>query len=73
MSEEIMNPQDELRAASGEIDDHRPLVAFLYLLARDHCPVGVVEEILGSIGMGPYEFTNGWLARWAQNAAERLE
>lgn len=62
-----------MRAKSGRIDDDRPLVAFLYLLARGHLPVGVIEEVLGQV---PEEknsqFTNGWLAQWAQDAAERL-
>lgn len=67
-----------MRAASGRVDDRRPLVAFLYELARDLVPTGSLEGKIdriaaGSDAAGPYRFTNGWLAQWAQDAAGRLE
>lgn len=70
-----------MRAASGRVDDFRPLVAFLYEVARDHLTTGVLEERIDRIAeharpvdgeRGPFRFTNGWLARWAQDAADRL-
>lgn len=69
--------QRRMRRVSGEIDDVRPLVCFLYLLARDHLAVGVVEEILSQTAAGTadeygVQFTNGWLALWAKDAAGRL-
>lgn len=64
-----------MRARTGRVDDDRPLVAFLYLLARDHLPTGVIEEAAaGRIdkSRGRTQFTNGHLARWAQDLARRL-
>lgn len=66
-----------MRAASGRVNDDRPLVIFLYLLARDHLAVGVVEDILMKSTEIPESrdttyFTNGWLASWAQDAAKRM-
>lgn len=67
-----------MRAASGRVNDHSPLVAFLYELARDHVTTGVLEERIDRLSqnydpLGPgFMFTNGYLARWAQDAAKRL-
>lgn len=60
-----------------------PLVSFLYELMRDQVPTGVVERIVGmdeDVRMahqdedGPFEFvlSNGHLARYAEEVAERL-
>lgn len=69
-----------VRLASGEINDERRLVAFLYVLMRDHLTPGHVEEIMRShIEVGnrplgePVMYTNGWLASYAQDLADRLE
>jgi len=56
----------------------RKLVAFLYVLARDHLPLGVIEEIDTAKvrQQGDYstvDYTNGWLLQWAENLADRLE
>lgn len=63
-----------MRHASGRVDDDRPLVAFLYHLARDEIPCGDIEmQIDQAVKVrGTARFTNGWLARWAQDAADRL-
>lgn len=70
------NVSDEckrMRKASGRVDDDRALVAFLYHLARDDVTTGDVEMIVDQlVGKGPYRFTNGWLARWAKDVADRL-
>ncbi|MEE9609518.1 MAG: hypothetical protein V3U03_17410 [Myxococcota bacterium] len=74
------DPQEErarlslalMRIESGKVDDDRPLVAFLYRLMRDELTPGRVEEIIVNIGPGPHQFSNGWLAVYAQNMAERL-
>lgn len=69
----MSNRVDELREISGEVDDDRKLVSFLYQLMRDHVPPGVVEEILlDCMHDGTVEYTNGWLARHAQNIADKL-
>lgn len=63
-----------MRAASGRVDDDRPLVAFLYELVRDHVTTGTIEESIERCGRNTvgHQFTNGWLAQWAQDAADRL-
>ena len=66
-----------LRVRSGSISCRSPLVAFLYLLARDLVPVGRIEEFLEQVeplrehGAGA-SFSNGWLATWAADSADRL-
>lgn len=63
-----------IREASGRIDSEDPLVGFLYLLARDYLPLGTVEDLIGKLPLARrrVEFTNGWLASWAKDAAHRL-
>ena len=64
-----------MRKLSGCVDDKRRLVLFIYLLGRDHLPLGTIEEILDTCdkqySFGTY--TNGFLANYAKVAAERLE
>jgi hypothetical protein len=66
---------EEMRDKSGSVNSASRLTAFLYLLMRDHLPVGKVEEIV----MGaescemPCVYTNGWLASYAQFLNERLK
>jgi len=64
------------RKASGSVNNSDPLVAFLYILARDHVTSGVVEEImLRNVEIPDItecEYTNGWLALWAADVAGRL-
>lgn len=72
-----MRPTDEeierLRRASGEVNDDRPLVTFVYLLLRDGLPAGDVEAlVLRAARGGPRVFTNGWLATYAQDIVDRL-
>ena len=65
---------DRVRAASGNVSDPRPLVAFLYELMRDEVPPGRIEALVDKINPDAEEwvFTNGWLARHAQDIASRL-
>lgn len=64
----------QMRLESGSVNDTSPVVCFLYHLMRDKLTPGQVEELLDS--MSPdgteYQFTNGWLAQYAQNIAVRL-
>lgn len=63
----------EMRAASGRIDDDRPLVAFLYCLVRDHIPSGQLDQLIDDVQRADvHQFTNGWLAEWAKYTADRL-
>jgi len=78
-AEAVTDPTNlRMREASGRVNDTRPLVAFLYNLARDEVTMGVLEDVLTrSIGDSedaarPFMFTNGWLAQWAQDTADRL-
>lgn len=66
----------ELHARSGHVESNSALVAFLYDLMRDHLPAGVVEKLVrdqtdDDIAL-PYVFTNGHLARYAEDLAARL-
>lgn len=62
---------EALRLRSGEVMDDDPLVRFLYLLVRDHLPAGAVEGIIQADERVSH-FTNGHLARYAQDMAARL-
>lgn len=66
---------DDMRTKSGEASTTDPLVAFLYLLMRDHVTSGVVEEIMEDVKQDGerYMLTNGWLAKHAEFVAERLK
>ncbi len=59
-----------------EIKSPARLESFLYILGRDHLPLGVVEKILRdhveSTGDNNLVFTNEDLAKWAQRVAKRL-
>lgn len=63
-----------MRAASGGVVSSDPLVAFLYTLMRDHLPVGGVEVLIRDASDKEVEttYTNGWLARIAEDQAARL-
>lgn len=65
----------EIRCASGEVKSESNLVAFLYMLLRDHLPAGTVEELVTEAVNEPMgrQFTNGWLAQHAISLAEDLE
>ncbi len=64
---------DGIRQRSGSVNDTRPLVSFLYVLMRDHLVPGVVEGIEIHAQSGKEKlFCNGWLARHAQDLADRL-
>ena len=71
-----------MRKASGNINDDRTLVCFLYLLMRDAVTPGKMEQILLSISnindkdtplKDKFQLTNGWLAQYAQDIADRIE
>jgi len=63
-----------LRMNSGEVNSSSKLVSFLYELMRDHLPPGKVEEIVRN-SCQPEEcyYTNGYLANYAKDIANRLE
>lgn len=64
-----------MRERSGAVDSEDPLVSFLYILLRDHLPSGVIEGIMlehVQYGQSDSHFTNGWLANYCKDLAERL-
>lgn len=74
--EEQKRESARMRAASGEVDDSRPLVAFLYVLLRGgKLSPGDVETVLDEqmdLTAESYQFCNGWLAAYAQDITDRL-
>jgi hypothetical protein len=75
----ILNEQEkikmtELRERSGNVTIDSRLVSFLYELMRDHLPTGVVEEIiLASENESEVTYSNGYLAKYAEDLANRLK
>ncbi len=68
-----MNEIEALRERSGTVTSNDRLVSFLYILMRDHVTPGIVEEIvLKHITEDTAVFTNGWLAKYAEDVAERV-
>lgn len=69
----------DLRIRSGSIVKNKKLISFLYELMRDHMPTGKVEKLVKNIEIG-YElndeadtlYSNGWLAQYAEDLANRL-
>jgi hypothetical protein len=63
----------ELRARSGTVTLTGRLTAFLYDLMRDHLTPGAVEKIVQESTDIEVVYTNGWLARYAEDLAHRLQ
>lgn len=64
-----------LRIESGQVNDIDPLVSLFYDLLRDHVHPGDLEGLVQAIERSrgqTVQFTNGFLARYAQNLVERL-
>lgn len=68
-----MSETDKLRARSGTVQIESKLVSFLYDLMRDHLPAGVVEKLVQDSQEPNVTYTNGWLANYAKDLAERLQ
>ncbi len=65
---------EALRERSGHIKFNNRLISFLYELMRDYLPPGKVEEIVqNSEETIDTVYTNGWLAKYAEDLAKRLE
>lgn len=64
---------DMVRERSGSINFNDHLTSFLYELIRDHLPAGTIEMLVrNSIGHGETQYTNGWLANYAHDLAQRI-
>jgi len=67
--------QERLRLASGSVTSDDPLVVFLYDLMKIHLPAGTVAQLVRDATenrTGTAEFTNGFLARYADFLATEL-
>jgi hypothetical protein len=71
-----LKPLKDLRTRSGSVKSSSPLVSFLYTLMRDHLTPGEVEAILQeeveTYAGKEVEYSNGWLANYAKDIAQRL-
>ncbi len=69
-----MNEMEKLQKRSGTVKSKDKLVTFLYILMRDHLPLGEVEGIMmNHINDKESTFTNGWLANYAKDIARRFQ
>ena len=64
---------EDITQTSGNITSDDPLVSFLYELIRDHLPAGEVQRIVNnSQATRPTLFCNGWLVKYAEYLAAKL-
>jgi hypothetical protein len=67
---------EDMRKRSGNIVSDRKLVSFIYLLLRDYLPAADVEKAAMDScyeeDAKDTQFTNGWLAKYAEDLANRL-
>ena len=69
----LIDETKALRERSGAIKINSKLVSFLYELMRDHLPPGKIEELVRASQDPDCTYTNGWLAKYAQDLANRLK
>lgn len=62
-----------LKKRSGNVEIDGRLVSFLYQIMRDHLPPGVIEKIVQESQEPIVQYTNGWLAKYAEDIANRLK
>ena len=68
------NKTAALRERSGTVVINSRLVSFLYQLMRDQVTPGIVESIVNQSEDEPeITYTNGWLAKYAEDLANRLK
>ena len=70
----VETTNDQIRQESGNVVSESPLICFLYLLMRDHVVPGTLEKVVMDTEKAEtsFIFTNGWLAKYAENLAKRL-
>ena len=64
-----------LREKSGNVISTDPFVSFMYQLMRDHLAPGTVEKIVQDViseGEVEVRYTNGYLAKYAEDLVEEL-
>jgi hypothetical protein len=70
----LPDKNESMRERSGRVQINSKLVSFLYELMRDHLPAATVEELIrASEDESNVVYTNGWLAQYAQDLANRLK
>ena len=62
----------KMRERSGDVHIDDLLTSFLYELMRDHVTPGTVEQIMLNTTESKVTYSNGWLARYANDVANRL-
>jgi hypothetical protein len=64
----------DIRQRSGTINSDDRVVALLYILLRDGdvAPGRLEEVVQGMDAVQVYQYSNGWIARYALDVAERL-
>jgi len=62
-----------MRKASGHFKSKNKTVSLLYELMRDHIPPGIIEGIMENVSDKECFYTNGWLAQYAEDIANRLK
>ena len=74
----LTDPDEAMRERSGHVSDDRKLVCVLYRLMRDgtvapgELETRVREAEWVAAECDKVRFTNGWLAQYAQDLADRL-
>ena len=64
---------EAIRERSGTVEIDSLLVSVLYELMRDYVPPGIIEGIVKkSVHDTKVIYTNGWLAKYAEDLALRL-
>jgi hypothetical protein len=63
----------QLRKRSGSVNYNSRLVSFLYELIRDDVTPGRMEELIRNSEVSDCQYTNGYLANYAIDIANRLE
>lgn len=61
-----------IRKDSGEVNINSKLTSFLYELMRDNVPPGELERLVRDSQVESVQYTNGWLAKYAEDLANRL-
>ena len=62
----------KMRNDSGNFTSNDLITSFIYTLARDHLPIGIIEEILSTCDNEKCLYTNGWLAKYAEEVSKKL-
>lgn len=68
-----MTKDEKMRIKSGSINGKGLAQAFFYDLIKKYIPPGHIESIINeNLDAHDFEYTNGWLAKYAEYIAERL-